>query len=67
MPACITALEFLCEKLDVELTVGGVFGDDLSGRVSELARLGLAEMETGLPLPDNIASINAYLGAGMGE
>jgi hypothetical protein len=63
VPACITALEFLCEKLDVELTVGGVFGDDLSGRVSELARLGLAEMETGLPLPDNIASINAYLGA----
>ena len=59
VPACISALEQLCEMLELDLTVAGVYGDDLSGR--ELGDM--PEMQTGKPLPAKLASINAYLGA----
>ncbi len=63
VPACIEALQALCRELGVELKVAGVYGDDLSARVAELAAAGLPEMQTGAALPDQLASINAYLGA----
>jgi hypothetical protein len=59
VPACITALETLCEMLELDLTVAGVYGDDLSNH--ELGDM--PEMQTGKPLPAKLASINAYLGA----
>ena len=59
VPACISALEQLCEMLELDLTVAGVYGDDLSNH-----QLGdMPEMQTGKPLPAKLASINAYLGA----
>lgn len=59
VPACISALEQLCEMLELDLTVAGVYGDDLSNH--ELGDM--PEMQTGKPLPAKLASINAYLGA----
>lgn len=63
VPACIVALEAMCEELNIDLTIAGVYGDDLSDRCSELRESGLTEMETGEPLPEKLASLNAYLGA----
>lgn len=63
VPACIAALESLCKELNVDLTIAGVYGDDLADRDSEFRELGLTEMETGEPLPEKLASLNAYLGA----
>lgn len=63
VPACIKALEALSEELGLSLTIAGVYGDDMSARVPELRERGLPDMETGEPLPDRLASINAYLGA----
>jgi hypothetical protein len=59
VPACISALEQLCEILELDLIVAGVYGDDLSNHT-----LGdMPEMQTGKALPEKLASINAYLGA----
>ncbi|MDH3491306.1 MAG: DUF1446 domain-containing protein [Gammaproteobacteria bacterium] len=63
VPACIVALEAMCEELNIDLTIAGVYGDDLADRSSELRESGLMEMETGEPLPEKLASLNAYLGA----
>jgi hypothetical protein len=63
VPGCISALENLCAQLDIKLAIAGVYGDDLAPRSAELAAAGLPEMQTGKPLPDKLASINAYLGA----
>ena len=59
VPACISALEQLCEMLELDLTVAGVYGDDLSNHEHGA----MPEMQTGKPLPAKLASINAYLGA----
>jgi hypothetical protein len=59
VPACISALEQLCEMLELDLTVAGVYGDDLSN----FEHGDMPEMQTGKPLPAKLASINAYLGA----
>jgi hypothetical protein len=63
VPGCIAALEALCVELDIDLTIAGVYGDDLADRGSELRDSGLAEMESGEPLPEKLASLNVYLGA----
>lgn len=63
VPSCILALESLCSELGISLKIAGVYGDDLSQRSGELAAMGLVEMQTGKPLPEKLASINAYLGA----
>ena len=59
VPACISALEQLCEMLELDLTVAGVYGDDLSN----FEHGDMPEMQTGKALPAKLASINAYLGA----
>jgi hypothetical protein len=59
VPACISALEKLCEMLELDLTVAGVYGDDLSN----FEHGDMLEMQTGKALPAKLASINAYLGA----
>ncbi|GMG86746.1 acyclic terpene utilization AtuA family protein [Biformimicrobium ophioploci] len=63
VPACIAALERLRDELGLQLKIAGVYGDDLSAELETLRQQGLPEMETGAPLPERIASINAYLGA----
>ena len=63
VPGCIEAIEKLCKDEGLNLTIAGVYGDDLMDRTGELAASGLADMKTGEPLPKRLASINAYLGA----
>lgn len=63
VPGCIEAIEALCQAEGLNLTIAGVYGDDLSDRTSDLTAQGLTDIKTGEPLPDKLASINAYLGA----
>lgn len=63
VPGCIAALEALCEAQGLNLTIAGVYGDDISGRAGEFAGDAMPDMDTGKPLPDKLASANAYLGA----
>ncbi|QQD18694.1 acyclic terpene utilization AtuA family protein [Spongiibacter nanhainus] len=63
VPGCIEALEKLCESQSLDLKIAGVYGDDLLDRKSELAGKGMPELQSGEPLPENLLSMNAYLGA----
>jgi hypothetical protein len=62
VPACIAALEQLCAEQNLDLRIGGVYGDDLLQR-EDLARTSMRENQTGEALPETLASMNAYLGA----
>lgn len=59
--ACKKALEEVLAAAGVSMKVAVVLGDDLMPRKKEFA--GATEWESGEPLPDNIVSMNAYLGA----
>jgi hypothetical protein len=63
VPACIAALEALVKEQGLDLKIAGVFGDDLTPQLPELGALGLPSIDKALPLPEELASINAYLGA----
>jgi len=63
VPSCIAALQTLCTELDINLNIAGVYGDDLSDKTSQLDPQQLTENQSGEPLPEKLASINAYLGA----
>jgi hypothetical protein len=63
VPACVKALQRLCTKLDVDLIIAGVYGDDLCAQSGTLRDQGLVDIESGEKLPTELASINAYLGA----
>jgi len=63
VPGCIAALETLCEQQGLNLKIAGVYGDDLAANASELkSKHNLSETQTSEPLPENLASMNAYLG-----
>jgi len=63
VPGCIAALEQLCEQQGLNLKIAGVYGDDLATNASTLkTKHNLTETQTGEPLPENLASMNAYLG-----
>ncbi|MDJ0657556.1 MAG: DUF1446 domain-containing protein [Xanthomonadales bacterium] len=61
--SCGRAIQALIDAAGLDLKVGLVLGDDLSGRAAEFA--GESEMFSGdpFPRPESIASVNAYLGA----
>jgi hypothetical protein len=61
--ACARALAEVAETAGIDLKIGTVEGDDLSGRIDELRERGVTEMFTGAPLPEKLVSANAYLGA----
>ncbi len=63
VPSCISALQTLCTELDINLNIAGVYGDNLSDKTAELDPQQLTENQSGEPLPEKLASINAYLGA----
>jgi hypothetical protein len=60
---CRDALGKELEALGVALRIAVVEGDDLSERSGALRAAGAREMFSGEPLPPNLLSINAYLGA----
>ncbi len=61
--ACRDALRALAAELGIALKIGVVLGDDLVARAAEFREAGVAEMFSGEPFPQRVASINAYLGA----
>jgi hypothetical protein len=61
--ACREALLAICREAGVSLKVAVVRGDDLTDAVESLRAAGTTEMFSGAPLPDRLASVNAYLGA----
>ncbi len=61
--ACAAALEHACAQAGVSLKIAVVLGDDVQPRFSELAHLGLCDMDSDQPLPALCVSTNAYLGA----
>lgn len=61
--ACRDALLAAFKEVGVELKVAVVTGDNLVERAEQFRRDGTAEMFSGAPFPERIASINAYLGA----
>jgi hypothetical protein len=63
LPACRKALEKVAQDAGVTLKIGVVEGDDLMPRFMELRTMNIREMQTGAPLPEQIMSANAYLGA----
>lgn len=57
------ALEQMIAGAGLHLSVAYVAGDDLRGREEELRAAGHNDMFTGAEFPENILSLNAYLGA----
>ncbi len=61
--ACADALGALAREMGVELKIAVVEGDDLMPQLPALREQGVREMSTGQPLPKDVLSANAYLGA----
>lgn len=61
--ACRDKILEIAKKAGIDLNVALIEGDDLMPRVKELKQRKITEMYTGEPWPDNMMSINAYLGA----
>jgi len=63
LDACRDALQAVLREQGVELKIAIVRGDDLSSKADRLREAGIREMFRDEPLPEQVASINAYLGA----
>jgi hypothetical protein len=61
--SCRDALEALLRELGVPLRVAVVLGDDVTALLPELRAAGARDLESAAPLPEGVASANAYLGA----
>jgi hypothetical protein len=61
--ACREALLAVFREAGIDLKVAVVRGDDLSASSERYRAAGAVEMFSGIPMPERLASINAYLGA----
>jgi hypothetical protein len=61
--ACAEAIEAEIARLGLALKVGVVLGDDLLPGIGRLREAGVVEMGSGVAIPAEILSANAYLGA----
>ncbi len=63
--SCGEAVRNTIKELGLDLKVAIITGDDLVSKKEQLAATGVTDMFSGTPLPpvENIASINAYIGA----
>ena len=63
--ACAIAASDAIAQAGLDLKVAVVTGDDLTGHKAQFADRGLTEMFSGqsFPVPESVASVNAYLGA----
>jgi hypothetical protein len=61
--ACARALEARIAEAGLALTVAIVDGDDVGAQIAALAARGTRDMFRGEPLPAQVLSANAYLGA----
>jgi hypothetical protein len=60
---CAAALKALGESMGLAPRIAVVEGDDISGQMAELRARGTRDMYTNEPLPAEVLSANAYLGA----
>jgi hypothetical protein len=63
LDACRDALQAVLREQGIDLKIAIVRGDDLSAKAAHLREAGVREMFRGEVLPEQIASMNAYLGA----
>lgn len=63
LDACRRRLQAVAAEAGVDLRIGTVQGDDLMPALRRLRDLPVRELRSGAPLPDEVASANAYLGA----
>ena len=62
-PGCAAALRQLCEEVGVELKIASIYGDDITPMGTALREAQVVDMASGASLPENLLSMNAYLGA----
>lgn len=60
---CRDALAKAAAEAGIDLSIGVVLGDDLSAQADAIRASGQTEMFSGVGFPDDIWSMNAYLGA----
>lgn len=61
--ACAEALEALARRENVPLRIAYIEGDDAIDQIEAFRAAGVTDMGSGLPIPEKMLSINAYLGA----
>ncbi len=61
--ACARAFEEAAEVAGVSLRIAAVEGDDLTPRLEDVLATEPTDMFTGEPVPSNLMTMNAYLGA----
>jgi len=61
--ACAAAVAQVAEAAGVKLSIAVVEGDDLMPRIEDLRARGVRDLWSGAPLPPQVVSANAYLGA----
>lgn len=61
--ACRAALEAAAAEAGVEFRIAVIEGDDLAARQDAFRAAGVTEMFSGEAMPDQLMSMNAYLGA----
>ena len=61
--ACGRMIEQLAREMDIAVKVAIVLGDDVLPQIPALRAAGVTELQSGLPMPENIVSANAYFGA----
>lgn len=60
---CAAALQKAAAEIGVSLKIAVVEGDDVLELVPTLREEGVREFQTGAPIPEKVATANAYLGA----
>ena len=63
LESCRDALIKEAEKENINLNIALIHGDNIIDRQDEFIKKEILDFETGSPLPKNILSMNAYLGA----
>ncbi len=61
--ACARALQQVAQEQGLTIRIAVVEGDDVMPLIPDLRSQGVKEMQSGQPLPENLISANAYLGA----
>ncbi|XP_054724362.1 uncharacterized protein LOC129234392 [Uloborus diversus] len=62
--SCAEALRTAAKKLNLDFKIAVITGDDLLPQKEIIQKLDIKDMDKGFSFPQNITSMNAYLGAG---